>query len=168
MLLLLSHGCVLLAEGPCGKVVPRIWTLSGHTVKALPEADEIPRNCFVFQWNIGQPKGGCCVLIVSVFCRERIVHICFKWFPLSMYWKILYWFASMILLMSYFWIYCRMSFLVELKIARRFETAWQYFPMFTPSTLSLSVFFLSQTPCFLLPQSSCPAGDFHALEGHFS
>lgn len=61
---------------------------------------------------------------------------------------------------------------MELKIARKFETARKYFPEFKLRTLSLSEFLPSQPPCFLFSQSPCPAGNSHSfkvtVQFHFS
>ena len=57
---------------------------------------------------------------------------------------------------------------MALKRARKLETAWNYFPIFKLSTLSLAVFLPSRPPCFFFSQSPCPAENFHSHEGHCS
>lgn len=43
--------------------------------KGLPQTDDrFLEIASVLQWNTGQPKGGCCVLLV-LFHRERIIHV---------------------------------------------------------------------------------------------
>lgn len=55
------------ASGFHKDVVTHSWMLWGHMVNAYPRLTGFLEIAPVLQWNIGQPKGGCCVSIASAF-----------------------------------------------------------------------------------------------------